>query len=148
MISEPLYLGIGSNLGDREANIGRAIELLSEALGSEPVAVSGMIETAAQGFDGPDFLNCAVRFDSAAEPLEILDRCQEVERRMGRGEHRLFDDQGNRVYESRIIDIDILMYGDRHMDTPRLTIPHPRMTERDFVMVPLRQIKDSGSSPE
>lgn len=148
MSAESLYLGLGSNLGDRKANIERAIGLLSEAFGSSPEAVSELIETEAAGFEGPDFLNCAVRFDCALEPEEILDICQEVERRLGRGEHRLFDDAGRRVYESRTIDIDILLYGDRHVDTPRLTIPHPRMAERDFVTVPLREILDSGSSPE
>lgn len=142
MKTETVYLGLGSNLGDRRANIEKALELLDEAVGTHWEALSSIIETPAQGFDGPPFLNCAVRYRYTGTPHRLLDACQRIERRLGRRKHPLTDAQGHRIYESRPIDIDILLYGDRKIDAPRLTVPHPRMQERDFVMRPLREIFD------
>lgn len=142
MKTETVYLGLGSNLGDRRANIEKALELLDEAVGTHWEALSSIIETPAQGFDGPPFLNCAVRYRYTGTPHRLLDACQRIERRLGRRKHPLTDAQGRRIYESRPIDIDILLYGERKIDAPRLTVPHPRMQERDFVMRPLREIFD------
>lgn len=142
MKTETVYLGLGSNLGDRRANIEKALELLDEAVGTHWEALSSIIETPAQGFDGPPFLNCAVRYRYTGTPHRLLDACQRIERRLGRRKHPLTDAQGHRIYESRPIDIDILLYGERKIDAPRLTVPHPRMQERDFVMRPLREIFD------
>ena len=141
MESRPVYLALGSNLGDRKANIGRAVELLDERFHSPHVRLSGLYETAADGFDGPDFINAAVRYDLDLEPLEILHVCQAVEIEMGRPQHGIeLDTAGRRVYRSRIIDIDVLLIGDETVDTPELKVPHPSMKDRDFVMFPLGEI--------
>lgn len=136
-----LYLGLGSNLGDRKANITKALELLEQAFGTAPEAVSGIVESKAQGFEGPDFLNCAARFACSLDPFEVLRRCKAVERKMGRRTRApRYDAEGRRKYSSRIIDIDILLYGDIEIDTPELSVPHPRMQERPFVTGPLSEI--------
>ena len=142
MKTETVYLALGSNLGDRRANIERALELLDEAIGMHWEALSSIIETPAEGFDGPPFLNCAVRYRYTGTPHRLLDACQRIERRLGRRKHPLTDEQGRRIYQSRPIDIDILLYGDRRINAPRLTVPHPRMYEREFVMRPLQEIFD------
>ena len=142
MKTETVYLALGSNLGDRRANIERALELLDEAVGTHLEALSSIIETPAEGFDGPPFLNCAVRYHYTGTPHRLLDACQRIERRLGRRKHPLTDAQGRRIYQSRPIDIDILLYGDRRINAPRLTVPHPRMYEREFVMRPLQEIFD------
>ena len=126
-----IYLSIGTNQGDREANLSRALRELQQALGTAPVALSSVLETPAWGFEGPDFLNCVVCFDPdpalRLTPTRLLDLCQAIERRMGR---------------SGGPDIDILFWGCRRIRTKRLTIPHPLMAQRDFVMSPLREIAD------
>ncbi|MCQ2157945.1 MAG: 2-amino-4-hydroxy-6-hydroxymethyldihydropteridine diphosphokinase [Bacteroidales bacterium] len=135
-----LYLSLGSNLGDREKNLSRAISMLSKALGSEAESVSSFIETKAWGFDGPDFLNCAVRYECKLGPFAVLDICKDIETALGRVQNVEYDTQGRRIYHSRPVDIDILLYGDLRMVTETLEIPHPRMEEREFVQIPLRQI--------
>ena len=142
MKTETVYLALGSNLGDRQASIDRALDLLDAVPGAVREALSSVIETPAQGFDGPPFLNCVVRYRYTGTPHRLLDACQRIERRLGRKKHALTDAQGHRIYESRPIDIALLLYGDRKIDAPRLTVPHPRMQERDFVMRPLREIFD------
>ena len=142
----PLYLSLGSNLGDREENIKKALDALSEAFGVPPVKVSALLETRPEGFDSPHlFLNAAARFDiKTAEPrqksLEILDICKCIEKRLGRTDGEERGNDGKRIYHDRPIDIDLLLFGDLEMDSPRLTLPHPRMAERDFVQIPLREI--------
>lgn len=139
-MERPVYLGLGSNLGDRRANILRAVALLDSHFGPH-AALSTMHETVAEGFEGPDFVNAAVRYDLDNEPLEILRICQAVEQEVGRPKHEMeFDENGHRVYRSRVIDIDILLIGDEILDTPELKVPHPMMKEREFVMVPLGEI--------
>lgn len=120
-----------------------ALDRLCEALGAE-CQVSSVIQTPACGFDGADFLNCAARFETDVEPLELLHICKRIERELGREGGPEYAADGSRVYHDRPIDIDILMYGDLRMDTPELTIPHPRMLERDFVMIPLKELCSSG----
>ena len=142
-----LYLSLGSNMGDRRANLEAALALLDEAFGTGYKRLSGIIETPSWGFDAPAFLNCAVlyalprkRESAEAQALEILDTVKGVERALGRGENLEYDAAGERVYHSRPIDIDILFFGTHVIDHPRLKVPHPLMAKRDFVMVPLREI--------
>lgn len=139
-MTQEVYLGLGSNLGDREKNISDALSLLSERLGSDCRRLSGICETKAEGFDGNDFLNCAACFRTSAGPEELLDICKDVERALGRTDPPEHDAEGKRIYHNRTIDIDILLYGKEMIDTERLVIPHPRMFEREFVMKPLREI--------
>lgn len=142
-----LYLSMGSNMGDRRANLEAALALLDEAFGTGYKRLSGIIETPSWGFDAPDFLNCAVLYElprkresAEAQALEILDAVKGVERALGRGENIEYDAAGERVYHSRPIDIDILFFGTHVIDHQRLQVPHPLMAQRDFVMVPLREI--------
>ena len=141
-----IYLSIGTNQGDREANLSRALRELQQALGTAPAALSSVLETPAWGFEGPDFLNCVVCFDPDPDlrltPTRLLDLCQAIERRMGRSGGPEWDAEGRRIYHDRPIDIDILFWGCRHIRTNRLTIPHPLIVQRDFVMTPLREIAD------
>jgi len=136
----PVYLALGSNLGDRKQNILEAVRRLDSRFGPH-IALSGLFESQADGFVGPDFINAAVRYDLDLEPLQILRACKEVEVEMGRPQKGIeLDPEGRRIYHSRIIDIDILLVGDETVDLPELKVPHPLMKERDFVMVPLGEI--------
>lgn len=138
-----LYLSLGSNLGDRSGNIASALAMLAGEFGVEPDRVSSMIETRAEGFQGPDFVNAAALFilPDNTDPHWILDCCQKVEIDLGRPAHGIVTDgQGRRIYSSRSIDIDILLIDNQEINTERLTIPHPRMYQRDFVMIPLNEI--------
>lgn len=138
---EEVYLALGTNMGDRSANLKCALGLLDDAFGVPYTALSSFYANPAQGFEGEDFLNAVVRYDLDIEPLRILDICKDVERQMGRiGGGIRYDSQGSRIYRSRVIDVDVLLIGDLHIDTQVLTVPHPRMEERDFVMIPLREI--------
>lgn len=130
---EKLYLALGSNLGDRGDNIDRALELLDDALNSRYVSLSPVLETKALGFSGNDFLNCIVVYSCDSDPFDILDICKGIERKMGRTDPAEYDEKGNRIYHDRIIDIDILMYGDRRICTERLTIPHPQVETRPYI---------------
>jgi len=135
-----LFLALGSNLGDRKANLLQALLLLDGYFGPRK-AVSEMIETEAIGFDGKDFINCVAKYSSRRKPINILKICKEIERKMGRKDDVEWDENGNRVYHNRIIDIDILSYGDVKMNTAELTIPHPQIETRPFVKPLLDQIK-------
>lgn len=125
------YLGLGTNLGDRKANLRRAICLLGE-LGTV-VKQSNIMETEPWGYtDQGLFLNMAVELRTLLAPLDLLHAVKEIEKRMGR--------VPSVPNGPRLIDIDILIYGDVTMDAPELTLPHPRMLDRDFVMAPLREL--------
>lgn len=130
---EKLYLALGSNLGDRERNITRALELLDIRFNGHALAISPMMETKAIGFDGKDFINCVALYDCGSDPFEVLDICKSIERQMGRTDEREYDAEGRRVYHDRIIDIDILMYGDRKIDSDRLVLPHPQVETRPYI---------------
>lgn len=140
-----LFLSLGTNLGKRFYNLRRAEELLNLSFGSKPVQKSGTLSSSAEGFVGPRFLNNCLhyRLDDSADPMWILRECQKVERKMGRKAHVMeFDQDGNRIYHSRRIDIDILLIDNQIIDTPELTVPHPRLKERFFMYFPLRQLLD------
>ena len=140
MKAVPVYLSLGTNQGDRRAQIDEALRRLDAALGRPYEALSSIIETPAWGFEGPDFLNCVVRYRTAKRPHTLLRICKKIERAMGRTVAPEYDADGRRIYHDRPIDIDILLYGDEHVDTPDLKIPHPLMEQRDFVMRPLAEI--------
>ena len=144
-----LYLSLGSNQGDRRQNIEIALSLLNIELGTPYKVVSSLIETEPWGFESDEkFLNAAVRYElqlpkgynPEAEGLMILEVCKDIERRLGRTGKPEYDDKGERIYRSRPIDIDILLFGDNRIDCDELTVPHKLMYERDFVMVPLQEI--------
>jgi 2-amino-4-hydroxy-6-hydroxymethyldihydropteridine diphosphokinase len=124
------FVGIGSNLGDREANLRRAIELLSAEEGIEVVAVSELRETAPVGpvEQGP-FLNGAVQLETSLGPRELLARLLAVENRLG----RVRDER----WGPRTIDLDLMLYGVETIEEPGLTVPHPRLHERRFALEPL-----------
>ena len=130
-----VYLGLGTNLGDKQKNLNDAIRMLENLVG-EVEKVSSVIETEPEGFKSDNmFLHAVVKVRTALSPFEILDITQDVEKSLGRKEK-----SSNGIYHDRVIDIDILLYDDINISTPRLVIPHPRMTQRDFVMTPLAEI--------
>lgn len=132
---DTIYLGLGTNEGNKEENIRGAIEELSHLLGT-PTAVATIIETEPWGFQSDNsFLNTVVAFKSTLAPEEILKATQEIERRLGRTK-KSFDG----CYSDRPIDIDILLYGNRVIESEHLTIPHPLLHKRLFVLQPLAQI--------
>lgn len=130
-----VYLGLGTNLGDKQKNLNDAIRMLENLVG-EVEKVSSVIETEPEGFKSDNmFLNAVVKVRTALSPFELLDITQDVEKSLGRKEK-----SSNGIYHDRVIDIDILLYDDINISTPRLVIPHPRMTQREFVMTPLAEI--------
>lgn len=132
-----VYLGLGSNLGDKEANIRKAIALISERVGLV-VRQSSLIMTEPWGFESENgFVNAAVKCETELTPREVLKATQKIEREMGR--KKKSTDGG---YSDRCIDIDILLYDELRVDEPDLKIPHPLMLEREFVMIPLDEIRD------
>lgn len=135
-----VYLGIGTNLGEREANLRRAIELLHERVG-ECMACSSIYRSAPQGFVSENqFANIVAVCQTDHSPEELLHITQQIEREMGRTQK-----SHNGIHYDRVIDIDLLKAyeGDREIvvQTPTLSLPHPRMEERDFVMVPLHEVE-------
>ncbi|MBR5707140.1 MAG: 2-amino-4-hydroxy-6-hydroxymethyldihydropteridine diphosphokinase [Bacteroidaceae bacterium] len=130
-----LYLSLGTNVGDRTGNISRAMELIGHEVGTV-VSASDIIETEPWGFESSNrFLNMVAKVETPLQPLEVLHATQGIERKLGRNHKTV-----NREYHDRLIDIDILLYDDLVMNTPELTIPHPLMHQRSFVMEPLAQI--------
>lgn len=130
-----VYLGLGTNLGNKEENLNNAVENIKEKIG-EVTSLSSFIETAPWGFESDySFLNAALCVETHLEPYQLLSVLKEIELEMGRTSKSV-----NKVYSDRIIDIDILLYDDLILNTEDLVIPHPLMTERDFVMKPLAEI--------
>ncbi len=133
-----VFLGLGANLGDREANLRRAVDLLAQ--GVRILNVSPIYETDPVGYlDQPPFLNAVARGITAWSPESLLDLAKAIEARMGR--------EATVRFGPRPIDIDLLLYDDRIMDTERLTLPHPRLAERAFVLVPLNDLAPDISHP-
>ena len=130
-----IYLGLGTNLGDKEANLNMAMDEIRKRIG-EIVSLSAFYTTEPWGFESKhSFLNAVCCICTKFSPLEVLHLTQDIELLLGRLKKSV-----NGQYSDRPIDIDILLYDDLHIDTPELTIPHPLMWERDFVMIPLREI--------
>ncbi len=136
------YIGLGSNVGDREAHLRRAIEDL-RGHGVEVEAVSSLYETEPVGEipDQPDFLNAAVRVRTDLEPEQLLDLCKVIEAEHGRAF------SGPR-HGPRPIDLDLLLLGDLELSTERLTLPHPEVTSRRFVLAPLLELDPELELPD
>ena len=129
----PVYLSLGSNLGDRAFNLLEARKMLAERCGEEE-AVSSIYESAAWGFrSNHPFYNCCISMHTRLSPLDLLEAVLEIEREMGRVREK-------GLYTDRLIDIDILFFGDQVWEHPKLIIPHPGMEQRRFVLVPLAEI--------
>ena len=148
MTNHQVFLGLGSNLGNREQCLAEAIRLISERVG-EVTRQSSFIETEPWGFQSEHpFLNAVVLCETSKTPREVLQLTQQIERDLGKTkahatkrspDSSLFTLHSS-LYSDRPIDIDILLYDDLTIDEPDLKIPHPLMHQRDFVMIPLRQI--------
>lgn len=135
------YLALGTNIGNKRRNMITAAALLAERVG-DVLALSGFYETEPWGFQSENtFLNAALQLDTSLSPLELLKATQEIEIEMGRTQ------KSNGAYHDRIIDIDILLYEDLVLQTPELTLPHPLMHERLFVMEPLAEIAPNVIHP-
>jgi 2-amino-4-hydroxy-6-hydroxymethyldihydropteridine diphosphokinase len=128
------YIGLGSNLGDREAMLKRALDELAARQGIRVVRVSSTRETSPVGLlDQPNFLNAAAEIETTLSPRAVLDQLLDVERALGRTR------TGPR-FGPRTIDLDLLLYGDSVVDEPGLTVPHPRLHERRFALEPLAEL--------
>lgn len=133
-MTHQLYLSLGSNLGNKKKNLEDALSLISDLVG-HVCRVSSFIETEPWGFDSKNtFLNAACLVETALTPEQCLNITQEIERKLGRTA------KSGDGYEDRPIDIDLLSYDNLNINTPELTLPHPRMHEREFVMIPLQEI--------
>ena len=129
------YLSVGSNMGDRGANLRFALQAFSEREGIRPIRGSAIYETDAWGpVEQDKFLNACLELDTDLSPEELLSACQEIEQAAGRTREV--------HWGPRTLDIDILLFDDLIVDTPPLTIPHPRMRERLFVLVPLMELEE------
>lgn len=130
-----VYLGLGANLGDKEANLKAAVEEINKRVG-EVTSLSAFYITEPWGFvSESSFLNAVCCVSTSLSPFELLTVTQDIERMIGRLKKSV-----NGIYSDRLIDIDILLYDDLQLTTPELTIPHPLMLERTFVMTPLAEI--------
>lgn len=134
-----VFLGLGGNLGDRRELMRSAVSEIREVL--DAVRVSSLYESAAWGVtDQPAFLNAVVRGRTELSPLDLLDGTQAIENRLGRVREQRWG--------PRVIDIDILLYGNEVMDEPRLTVPHPYMKQRGFVLRPLADLAAGLTLPD
>jgi 2-amino-4-hydroxy-6-hydroxymethyldihydropteridine diphosphokinase len=135
-----VFVGLGSNLGDRELNLRRALERLEE-LGL--VRASSFRETDPVGVtDQPKFLNAAAELATDLPPRELLERLLEIERELGR------DRATERRWGPRVIDLDLLLFGDEAIDEPGLTVPHPCLADRRFVLEPLCELNEDLTLPD
>ena len=136
-----VYLGLGSNLGNREENILHAVKKIQELIGTVECQ-SALFDTEPWGFSSENrFLNAVVRVKTTLSPRQLLETTTKIEKSLGRRK-KSQTKNGRAVYHDRIIDIDILLYDDITVDEPDLKIPHPLMYERDFVMIPLQEVLD------
>jgi 2-amino-4-hydroxy-6-hydroxymethyldihydropteridine diphosphokinase len=128
------YLGIGSNLGDRRKNIKLAIKKINSLKSTKAIKLSKIIETRALGgpLQQPKFLNAALKIKTGLSPLKLLQNLKIIERELGR--------KKTVRWGPRTMDLDILFYGDKIINTKSLQVPHPRIFQREFVIKPLRQV--------
>ena len=136
------YLGLGSNVGDRRANLQRAVELLP-ARSVNVLASSSTYETDPVGevLDQPDFLNACIRIETELGPEELLDACKDVERELGR------DLEGGIRHGPRPIDVDLLLLGDTAYSSDRVSLPHEQVLARRFVLIPLLELDMDAAVP-
>ena len=135
-----VYFSLGSNLGDRYLNLSNCISLIEKNIG-DIKSISSIYKNSAQGFTGDYFYNCCIEVSTLHEPLELIDKIKFIELEMGRKK------RNSEEYESRKIDIDIILYDNLIINETNLTIPHPRYTERNFVLLPLAEINDQLADP-
>jgi len=136
------YLGLGSNVGDRTGHLRAAIELLRErGVGVDAVSAAYETEPVGEVLDQPDFLNAAIRVRTALEPEALLDACKEVEAERG----RVIDAAR---HSPRPLDVDLLLLADLELRTERLTLPHPEVRSRRFVLVPLLELDPDLALPD
>ena len=136
-----VYLGLGSNLGDREEHIRKAITLIGERIGLV-IRQSSLIETEPWGFESENrFLNGVILVETSLTPRQLLKTTQKIERILGKTKTHATRRSQLSTFKDRPIDIDILLYDDLTVDEPDLKIPHPLMQQRDFVMIPLNEIR-------
>ncbi len=136
------YLGLGSNLGDPAAHLRAAVILLPEhGIEVEAISSTYLTEPVGEVLDQPDFLNAAIRITAELEPEELLDACKEVEAERGRS-------FGAPRHSPRPLDIDLLLLGDLEYGSDRLTLPHPQVTSRRFVLVPLLELDPDLALPD
>ena len=137
-----LYLGLGTNLGNKAENISHAVRILGEKLG-EVIAVSSLYETKPVGFVSEnDFINAACYIKTTFDPFRVLEITQQIEKEMGRKTK-----SAGHTYSDRIIDIDILMFDDLIINSDELVLPHPHLHERGFVLFPLYDIAKEQFHP-
>jgi 2-amino-4-hydroxy-6-hydroxymethyldihydropteridine diphosphokinase len=136
---ERVFVGLGANLGDAIATVRAAIEALAEIDGCAVVARSSLYRSAPVDAAGADFINAVVQLRTRLQPMALLKAMQAIEERFGR----------ERPYRNapRTLDLDLLRYGERRIVTPLLTVPHPRMHERAFVLAPLAEIAPDLAQP-
>lgn len=134
------HVALGANLGDAPAALKRAIEALDQAPGTRVTARSSLYRSAPIDAGGPDYVNAVVRLQTRLTAPALLDVLQQLERQAGR----------ERPYHHapRTLDLDLLLYGDARIDSPRLAVPHPRMRQRAFVLLPLAEIDPARVSAE
>ncbi|HEX3141644.1 MAG TPA: 2-amino-4-hydroxy-6-hydroxymethyldihydropteridine diphosphokinase [Rhizobacter sp.] len=130
------YIGLGANLGDAEAALRSALQSLGDLPGTQLLQASSIYRTAPVDAHGPDYLNAVARVQTRLEPEALLQQLQAIEAAAGR----------ERPYRNapRTLDLDLLLYGDTRITSPALTVPHPRMQERAFVLVPLAEVAAEG----
>ncbi|CDR27265.1 2-amino-4-hydroxy-6-hydroxymethyldihydropteridine diphosphokinase [Staphylococcus schweitzeri] len=134
------YLGLGSNIGDRESQLNEAIKILNEYEGIDVLKVSSIYETAPVGYtEQPNFLNLCIEIETTLSVSELLERCLDAEARL----YRVRKER----WGPRTIDVDILLYGNEITELPNLSVPHPRMNERAFVLIPLNDIAANVIEP-
>ena len=137
------YVGLGSNLGEREATLWKALEGLGATEGIEVLAISSFRETEPVGVvDQPRFVNAAAALETSLSPRELLERLLDVERSLGR------DRAVEERWGPRTLDLDLLLYGGESIDEPGLEVPHPRLTERAFVLEPLLELDPDLRLPD
>jgi 2-amino-4-hydroxy-6-hydroxymethyldihydropteridine diphosphokinase len=149
-----VYLGLGSNLGDKEENLRKAITLINEQIGTV-VRQSAFFYSEPWGYESENqFVNAAILVETTLTPHQLLKATQRIERQLGKTTAHAterpsdINHQPSALYHDRPIDIDILIFDDLHINEPQLKIPHPLMQMRDFVMIPLREIGFTYADPE
>lgn len=130
------YVGLGTNLGDGAATIRQALDELAALPGTTLLSCSGLYRTAPVDTCGPDFLNAVAALETSLAPLALLDALQRIEQAHGR--------ERPYRYAPRTLDLDLLLYGAQQMSTARLTLPHPRLHLRAFVLLPLAEVASAG----
>lgn len=134
------YLGLGSNIGDRKQQLLKAIDLIGNIKGIKVTKQSSIYETAPIGYtDQPNFLNLCLEIETELSPQQLLKHCLDIEQQL----HRVREIR----WGPRTLDIDILLYSDNIIETDNLSIPHPRMKERAFVLIPLNDIASDKKDP-